>query len=129
METSRPLPLRWIAVEALITRKFTEATDVYAFGVTIGELYTGASLPLEELDDTAIITLMTSSLRKTQQGQVVHSLHPTPTGCPALLGALMQQCVAISPDTRPSFAGILDILKQDVGVVVWADDGESESRL
>eukprot|EP00045_Choanoeca_perplexa_P015707 m.201305 g.201305 ORF g.201305 m.201305 type:complete len:657 (+) comp17057_c0_seq4:152-2122(+) len=128
VETSRPLPLRWIAVEALISKKFTEATDVYAFGVTIGEIFDGARLPLEELDDTAIITLLTSSLRKMQHGTAVAPLYPVPPRCPPLLGSLMQQCVAMSADERPSFNTILDLLKQDASIVDWTAD-ESESRL
>jgi len=52
------LPVLWMAPEALQRRKFTEKTDVWAFGVTLWELLTDGSFPYwqwAEANDAAII--------------------------------------------------------------------------
>lgn len=52
------LPVLWMAPEALQRRKFSEATDVWAFGVTIWELLTDGSFPYwewAEASDSSIV--------------------------------------------------------------------------
>ncbi len=44
MQTERPLPLRWIAPEAIQTLTWTTASDIWAYGVTLWEVYTFGAL-------------------------------------------------------------------------------------
>lgn len=39
---ARGVPLRWLAKEVLNEGKYSEASDVYAFGVCLWEIYTYA---------------------------------------------------------------------------------------
>ena len=45
METDGPLPIAWLSPEAMVDKVFGESSDVWAFGVTMGELFTGARPP------------------------------------------------------------------------------------
>lgn len=126
-ETSRPLPLRWLAVEAIVSKKFTEATDVYAFGVTVGEVYTRAELPFSMLSDTSVAKLLTQALRSISQGHAVDPVIKPPPNCPPLVAAVMRRCGAMRAEERPTFEAVLDMLKQDA-VVAWGGT-EDESKL
>ena len=39
------LPVRWTSVEALETRKFSQLSDVWSFGILMYEVWTKAALP------------------------------------------------------------------------------------
>ena len=41
----RALPVRWMSPECIETRQFTEASDVWAFGVLMMEVYSDGMLP------------------------------------------------------------------------------------
>ncbi len=52
------LPLRWTAPEVLAQLKWTTASDVYAYGVTLVEIFQFAEVPMAHLDDNAVLTLL-----------------------------------------------------------------------
>lgn len=37
----KPINIRWLAPEVFKTKQLTDATDVFAFGVTLYEIFTG----------------------------------------------------------------------------------------
>ena len=43
--TKLELPWKWVAPEAATHRKFNQASDVWAFGITLWEIFTYAGMP------------------------------------------------------------------------------------
>ena len=97
------LPIRWMATECF-SGKFSEKSDVWAFGVTMWELFTLAKdLPYPHLSDEEVIH---NAL------QIEHFLPPTkPNACPQAVYQIMQQCWAINLQHRATFQEINEMFK------------------
>jgi hypothetical protein len=108
LETSRPLPLRWLAPEVLVSRKFTVHSDCYSYGMLLVELYTGADLPLSELEDAEVISLLTRFYRRTTQEAGPQPVVEAPPACPRQEAQALLRCVDANPDIRPSFEELVD---------------------
>jgi serine/threonine protein kinase len=100
----RDLPVLWMAPEALQRRKFTEKTDIWAFGVTMWELLTDGSFPYwqwAEPNDAAIIQrvcageVMDVPERVNAAGEVEK--------CPDAVYKLLLATWRFSPEDRPNF--------------------------
>lgn len=90
------LPWKWMAPESFAELKFTEKSDVWAFGVTLWEIYTfgGASYPGQ--------TCNTAFLQRLENGIVLEQ----PTYCQGLVYPIMQKCWKFNPADRPTFSGL-----------------------
>lgn len=75
------LPMKWLAVEAMNDRLFSEASDVWAYGVTIWELRSYGETPYVSVKNTVIQKEVTKGLRLAQ-----------PKDCPLEQYQLMKQC-------------------------------------
>ena len=99
------LPFRWMPPEALRRRRFSEKSDVWAFGVTAWELLTGGDVPY------ALIGSNEAVGERVIGGERL----PRPDGCPDALWALLQRTWAATPAERPAFvevAGELALMNQ-----------------
>jgi RYK receptor-like tyrosine kinase len=85
-------PIKWLALEALVHRKFSTASDMWAFGVTIWELFTLGQQPYCEIDPFEMALYLQDGYRITQ-----------PLNCPSDLFAIMACCWCLNPDERPKF--------------------------
>eukprot|EP00041_Stephanoeca_diplocostata_P034351 m.1167510 g.1167510 ORF g.1167510 m.1167510 type:complete len:1398 (-) comp24507_c0_seq2:220-4413(-) len=54
LEEKLKLPVRWLAPEAITTRKFSEYSDCWAYGVTVWEILTYGNIPFENLPSDVI---------------------------------------------------------------------------
>ena len=102
------LPVRWMSPESLSHERFTAASDVYAFGVVIYELYTQASLPFAELSDEEVCmhAVVTCALAYPEYAVWVSS-HADPRCVQCLAerdGHIVPHLVAKSWHTRPARA-------------------------
>ena len=94
------LPIRWMATECFYGR-FSEKSDVWAYGVTVWEIFTlGKKMPYEDLDNQSVIVNAT-------QGDNRHIL-TQPPGCPREVFEVMLSCWAYSAGDRPAFREIYD---------------------
>ncbi|XP_022069971.1 epithelial discoidin domain-containing receptor 1 isoform X2 [Acanthochromis polyacanthus] len=104
------LPIRWMAWECILMGKFTTASDVWAFGVTLWEMLSVCQeQPYSNLTDEQVIDNAGEFFR--DQGRQVYLSRPAV--CPQGLYELMLSCWNRDCKLRPSFASIHSFLTED----------------
>uniref|UniRef100_A0A8C7X4Q7 receptor protein-tyrosine kinase n=1 Tax=Oryzias sinensis TaxID=183150 RepID=A0A8C7X4Q7_9TELE len=104
------LPIRWMAWECILMGKFTTASDVWAFGVTLWEMLSVCQeQPYSNLTDEQVIDNAGEFFR--DQGRQVYL--GKPAVCPQGLYELMLSCWNRDCKLRPSFAHIHSFLTED----------------
>ncbi len=97
----------YMAPELLLDKDWDRSVDVYAYGVTVWEVYT-RSAPYPEY----------SSMDELVDAVAVGGERPAlPPQCPPPLAALLQQCWAKDAARRPDFTHILDRALLDAIIV------------
>ena len=95
---NRLLPIRWMATECF-SGKFSEKSDVWAFGVTMWELFTLAEeLPYSHLSDDEVIH---NAFRRH-----LRQFPSKPVACPQPVCEIMQKCWISDFQQRPTFQEI-----------------------
>ncbi|XP_071949600.1 tyrosine-protein kinase RYK-like [Antedon mediterranea] len=92
-------PVKWMAIESIIHRSFTPASDVWSFGVTLWELMTLGQTPYIEVDPFEMTAFLKAGYRM-----------PQPPNCPDELFSLMAYCWALLPQDRPKFTQLCSAL-------------------
>ncbi|XP_063054928.1 epithelial discoidin domain-containing receptor 1 isoform X4 [Engraulis encrasicolus] len=104
------LPIRWMAWECILMGKFTTASDVWAFGVTLWEMLNMCQeQPYCNLTDEQVIDNAGEFFR--DHGRQVYLCRPAV--CPQGLYELMLSCWNRDCKLRPSFAHIHSFLTED----------------
>uniref|UniRef100_A0A8C8SZ39 Discoidin domain-containing receptor 2 n=1 Tax=Pelusios castaneus TaxID=367368 RepID=A0A8C8SZ39_9SAUR len=94
------LPIRWMAWESILLGKFTTASDVWAFGVTLWEMFTLCKeQPYSHLSDEQVIE-NTGEFFRSQGRQIYLSQTPL---CPNSVFDLMLRCWSRDIKDRPTF--------------------------
>lgn len=96
----KELPVRWMAAEALERNKWSEKTDVYAFGVLMWEVLSGGSVPWG----------LGPTNREIQDQVLRGELLPCPPSWPRGLVDMIGRCCSLIPANRPTFREILQQL-------------------
>ncbi|XP_043796820.1 uncharacterized protein LOC122717125 [Apis laboriosa] len=110
MSEHKKVPFPWCAPESLKRRKFTHASDVWMFGVTLWEMLTFGEEPWVGLKGSEI-------LRKIdKEGERLHE----PEATPPEMYQLMLRCWACDPSERPTFASLRISLTSMVPTVMKA---------
>ncbi|XP_037537207.1 discoidin domain-containing receptor 2-like [Nematolebias whitei] len=106
------LPIRWMSWESILLGKFTMASDVWAFGVTLWEILTLCKeQPYSQLSDEQVIENTGEFFR--DQGKQVYL--PKPPCCPdGVYNHLMLSCWRRNAKERPSFQEIHTQLMESV---------------
>ncbi|PIO23286.1 hypothetical protein AB205_0172770 [Aquarana catesbeiana] len=103
------LPIRWMSWESILMGKFTTASDVWAFAVTLWEMLTFCrEQPYSEQSDEQVIENTGEFFR--DQGKQVYL--PQPAICPDPVYKLMLSCWRRETKVRPSFHEIYQLLQQ-----------------
>ena len=92
----RNLPLRWMPPESITHDVFATASDVWAFGVLMWELFTYGEQPFPSLTNQQVIARVTKKL----------SSLPQPEKCPEDVFLVMWSCWKKEPVARPKFLEI-----------------------
>ena len=102
MGSDQMVPVRWMAPETLRytnVLKFSVASDIWSFGITMWEIYTFGELPYFLFDNQYIRT------------QIVKGVTlDIPERCPISLHPIMKQCWKLNPEDRCSFQDIVSVL-------------------
>ncbi|KAL0839049.1 hypothetical protein ABMA28_017036 [Loxostege sticticalis] len=96
---SRPVPLRWLAPEAILLSQYCSASDVWAFAVLLWEIATLGGFPYSELSNHQVPPFLAGGGRL-----------PKPARASPRLYELMVECWAEEPQDRPTFSSIVEKL-------------------
>ncbi|XP_062989773.1 discoidin domain-containing receptor 2 [Elgaria multicarinata webbii] len=103
------LPIRWMSWESILLGKFTTASDVWAFAVTLWETFTFCrEQPYSQLSDEQVIENTGEFFR--DQGRQTYL--PQPAFCPDSVYKLMLSCWRRDTKDRPSFQEIHCLLQE-----------------
>ena len=97
------IPVKWTAPEAIFYQKYTEKSDVWAFGMTMFEIWSLGYTPWHNKSNEEILHKLQS--RKVQQ---------PPTGCPKQIYDVMLQTWNYEVDQRVTFKQVLQLLAQPI---------------
>jgi hypothetical protein len=97
LKKTAKLPVRWLAIEAIETGIFSEASDVWAFGVLIWEILTYGELPFKDVQNASV-------QRHVQGGGRL--LCPTATPADLALSAVAKTCWIAPKKNRPDFVKV-----------------------
>lgn len=90
--TTNPVPVKWMAPEALVDNKFTTKSDVFSFGVLMWEIATLGATPYESMTSNEVFNKVKSGGRLEK-----------PAHCKDEFFKVMAQCWLKDPLARPSF--------------------------
>uniref|UniRef100_A0A3P9QIL8 receptor protein-tyrosine kinase n=1 Tax=Poecilia reticulata TaxID=8081 RepID=A0A3P9QIL8_POERE len=93
------VPIKWMALESILHRKFTHQSDVWSYGVTVWELMTFGSKPYDTIAAREIPDLLEGGERL-----------PQPPICTIDVYMIMVKCWMIDPDSRPKFKDLVQDL-------------------
>lgn len=95
------LPIAWCAPECINFLRFTSASDVWAYGVTLWEMFSYGFQPWAALTGQQILEAIDEpNLQRLEQ----------PDCCPKDYYTLMLKCWQHDPNKRPKFSEILQML-------------------
>ena len=86
------LPVRWSAPEALEDRKFSEASEIWSFGILMYEVWTKGALPYQGMHNQKVWVQVSNGYRL-----------PKPDGCSQEVYDLMLKCWEHEPHDRAVF--------------------------
>jgi len=94
------MPLRWMSKEALQQGKFGQFSDVWAFGVTLWEIFSYGRQPYERFENLEVIEQI-----------AMRNLLDCPVNCPTNVYSLMVECWHENADRRPTFTELFNRLQ------------------
>eukprot|EP00232_Nephroselmis_pyriformis_P019742 CAMPEP_0182888856 /NCGR_PEP_ID=MMETSP0034_2-20130328/21686_1 /TAXON_ID=156128 /ORGANISM="Nephroselmis pyriformis, Strain CCMP717" /LENGTH=485 /DNA_ID=CAMNT_0025022311 /DNA_START=181 /DNA_END=1634 /DNA_ORIENTATION=- len=95
--TNNGIPVRWSSPEVFTQGKWSEASDVWAFGVTLWEIWSDGGIPFGLGPSGAEIQKMVLGGARLDQ----------PDRCPDEVYEVMMKCWAEKPEDRPSFRQLM----------------------
>eukprot|EP00039_Didymoeca_costata_P011755 m.166478 g.166478 ORF g.166478 m.166478 type:complete len:989 (+) comp15279_c0_seq7:245-3211(+) len=95
------VPIRWTPPEAYKYNKYSSASDVWSYGITLYEIWTGAALPYGR---------SWTNMNVMMQVENGYRL-PPPKDCPKAVYKLMLQCWNPARRGRPEFSNIYERLQ------------------
>ncbi|KAI5102924.1 receptor tyrosine-protein kinase erbB-2 precursor, partial [Silurus meridionalis] len=91
------VPIKWMALESILHRRFTHQSDVWSYGVTVWELMTFGMKPYDLIPARDIPDLL-------ERGERL----PQPFICTVDVYMIMVKCWKIDPECRPRFKELVN---------------------
>lgn len=98
---NRSLPVRWMAIESLLSGIYTELSDVWSFGVLLWEMFSYGTQPFYGRTNPEVIEMIRD-----------RKLLTCPSNCPKRIYALMCSCWEELSEQRPTFVELMARLRQ-----------------
>jgi secreted trypsin-like serine protease len=97
------VPFRWMSPEAILRRRWSEKSDVWAFAVTVWEMFTHGLVPY---------TFISSDSEVGQRVVAGHRLERPiiPTECPLGVFDVMLKCWEQAAEARPTFVEVKNMI-------------------
>lgn len=99
--TANPVPVKWMAPEALVENKFTSKSDVFSLGILMWEIVTLGATPYEYLTSSEVYK------KVTQGGRLQRPIH-----CKEEFYYIMERCWSHDPAQRPTFKELASQLEK-----------------
>lgn len=99
--TGGKLPVRWMALESLQDYSYTSESDVWAYGVVLWEIETGANVPYAALGGQEIVEALRRGERLSR-----------PERCTDEIYEIMTNCWHADPKERPTFEDIVKLTER-----------------
>lgn len=99
--TANPVPVKWMAPEALVENKFTSKSDVFSLGILMWEIVTLGATPYEYLTSSEVYK------KVTQGGRLQRPIH-----CKEEFYCIMERCWSHDPAQRPTFKELASQLEK-----------------
>ena len=87
--------VRWTALEAILYKRFSSASDVWSFGILLWEIMSFGAMPYEEIELMPLVQQLQGGYRM-----------PAPPNSPEQISQLMSSCWLLEPDQRPNFVQV-----------------------
>ncbi|XP_065919836.1 tyrosine-protein kinase receptor TYRO3-like isoform X4 [Dysidea avara] len=101
LSRNTPLPLKWLAPEALRDKVFTVKSDVWSYGITCWEIFSLGLEPYPSVDVLQMANYLKGGGTLDQ-----------PPLCSDEMYGIMKWCWQLQPDDRPTFVQIVEELYQ-----------------
>ncbi|CAJ0567176.1 unnamed protein product, partial [Mesorhabditis spiculigera] len=92
------LPIAWCAPECINFLKFTSASDVWSYAVTLWEMFSYGEMPWQDFNGAQILEAVDRRCEHLDRPQF----------CPDDMWDLLKDCWQHNPDKRPTFKDIVD---------------------
>jgi len=96
------LPMKWMSIEAMDTRKFSQASDVWAYGVMVWELFSYGAVPFDGIKNLELQDMVRDGLRLDEPEGMPEGVH----------NYCIQYLWSKLPTDRPIFADVVDKFKE-----------------
>ena len=97
----KKLPYKWLSIEALVSKIFSEKSDVWAFGVLMFEVFSFGQIPYPDLGLKDLLEYLTAGNR---------------LGCPQAateeIYEIMMECWKEDPEGRPTFETLANVFHE-----------------
>ncbi|XP_035000975.1 receptor tyrosine-protein kinase erbB-2 isoform X2 [Hippoglossus stenolepis] len=91
------VPIKWMALESILHRRFTHQSDVWSYGVTVWELMTFGAKPYDMIPAREIPDVLEGGQRL-----------PQPPICTINVYMIMVKCWMIDAESRPKFKNLVN---------------------
>jgi receptor tyrosine kinase-like orphan receptor 1 len=98
---NRSLPVRWMAIESLLSGIYSEMSDIWSFGVLLWEIFSYGTQPYYGRTNPEVIEMIRD-----------RKLLTCPPNCLKLIYALMYSCWEELSEQRPTFIEVMGRLRQ-----------------
>jgi serine/threonine protein kinase len=100
------LPIRWMSPEAITHRRWSEKSDLWAFAVTLWEMFTHGGVPYMFIPSDEDV-----GQRVVQGHRLERPL--SPAECPEGIFAVMLKCWQEKPEARPTFVEVKRMIQAE----------------